>query len=1023
MPSSSSGSLPAGAGARHNVSVCVRPRQSADQGIWKLDKLSNTITPTEQHPTLARRGVSTSTDDDDAPGTYDFAFDKLVLPEERTESLYSSCVYPVVRAAMEGYNGTVFAYGQTGSGKTYTMTGTPEEPGVIPCAVADVFAMIREDPAREFLLRVSYLEIYNETLRDLLVEPQESSSGARNGTSSLPSTPRGAARGPRIVEERGRVSIANLHEEIVTTPGAVLAALERGDAARHIGATDWNTRSSRSHCVFQITIESRDDSGEVRVSRLNLIDLAGSERAASEAARRKEGAFINKSLLTLGTVIAKLTEPGGSDHIPYRDSKLTRLLQTSLSGDARVAVVCTLSMHQEHALESLSTLKFGRRCKLVVTTARRQTAVDDKALLERYKQEIDVLRARLESSDNDGYAPPHTPTKLVSSDDLEALSRQRVEAEQEVAEMHETRRTLKSQIDHLTRLILTSRSVAENTPKRRALPSPHDMPASPASRRGPRMSDVPARTLRPSAADAPGTDALTALRRELAEVRERQLRDREEHANSIKELESALQARHAEILRLREEHASEEAHREFKELVAQKTGDMPNSDSVNDVALHARIAALERALAEERAMRDLAQLPGRPAAAPMVARHGTAPLAPPRSRSRGGSPAPEDVQRLQSRLDAQEALIHRLQDSVETWRHRMRGQSHRVRELLALYEEPADKNRPPAAPGEQNGNHVRNSRPLPQSPVRQARALPEQVRNAPPSPANVPLPPSPAHSARTLPDPGAPKLSSTSSLSQHSPSISPSLRPSPRTSPSLPSSSLTSPSLASTSLLSSRPPAERGPRPPKRTLVPTEKPAEKPAPARADAPAPRRLPKEMLLAPFGPPREASQPAPAPRAPSGEKARSLAAAYQRRVSDRRQVSSSMRSRSPQLEAPSISARAHALESAVSNPAPAPREPSAPARLPASATVAFRMPSAPLPDAPQEAPLRASFKLPPSQSQVVDKRTRDSILRELNDLKTIPRVESSRTMYMPHQMTSRPSLMPATGIRTDASAYYI
>lgn len=984
MPARLSGSQAAGSGARQNVTVCVRPRPCEGQRLWTLDKANNAITPTDQHPSLARRGTS-SADDDYVPGTYDFAYDNLVLPSESTEALYSTSVLPVVRAAMDGFNGTVFAYGQTGSGKTYTMTGTPDEPGVIPCAVADVFAMIREDPTREFLLRVSYLEIYNETLRDLLAEPES--------PSSAPSTPRSGsssasrARGPRIVEERGRVMLTNLHEEIVTTPGAVLAALERGENARHIGATDWNVRSSRSHCVFQITIESRDAAGEARVSRLNLIDLAGSERAASEAVRRKEGAFINKSLLTLGTVIAKLTEPG-NEHIPYRDSKLTRLLQPSLSGDARVAVVCTLSLSEEHALESLSTLKFGRRCKLVVTTARRHTSVDEKGLLERYRRELDVLRARLDSSDRaEGHTSPQTPTTPLSSEDLGALSQQRAAAEQEVAEMHETRQNLKNQIDHLTRLILTSRSVAVDTPQRKlAHELPHNVPGSPAARRGPRMSDVPSRALHPSArSEMPESDTVLALRRELAEAHERHKREEKAHAERVHEIEAQLSARQAELVKLREEYANEEAHREFKELVATNTGSSPYSDSVNDVALHARIAALERALAEERAMRDLARLPERPAASPMQARPGLAPLAPPRARSRSASPAPDEMQRLQSRIDAQESLIQRLQDSVESWRERMRGQSRRVRELLALYEEPSAKQENPVAARAAAMNAaapppapVPASRPLP-SP-QQARALPSK------SPASVPLPPSPVRSARSpLPQPP--------------------------------------------SALSSRPPQERGPRAQKRTFVPAE-PAQ-PAPAPAPAPAPRRLPKEMLLAPFGAPPTAAQSSPpppysGPRVPSGDKTRSLAAAFQRRVSDRRGAAP-VRTRSPQLDGPSISARTHALESAASSGVPAREaEASAPARLPASATVAFRMPTVPPPPpATQQRDTSgvSMLKMPPSQSQVLDRRARDSILRELNDLKAMPRVESSRTMYLPRKEPPRPALMPATGYRTDASAYYV
>lgn len=309
-----------------------------------------------------------------------------------------------------------------------------------------------QDPSREFLLRVSYLEIYNETLKDLLAPlslPSSSSSTdnrpsspTKGGSSHFSSSPSNPSPSLRIVEDKsGKISITGLREEIVTSSQSVLELLEKGQSERHVGMTDWNERSSRSHTVLTVTIESRakdveeitEGKGkEVRISQLNLIDLAGSERAASQKERRKEGAFvsmkvksfvlarrsgwltltvfltlvsslqINKSLLTLGTVIAKLTEPNPNSndvHIPYRDSKLTRLLQTSLCGNARVAVVCTLSPLKIHAAESLSTLKFGRRCKLVVTKAKQGSIMDDKALIEKYRREVEKLKERLENGD------------------------------------------------------------------------------------------------------------------------------------------------------------------------------------------------------------------------------------------------------------------------------------------------------------------------------------------------------------------------------------------------------------------------------------------------------------------------------------------------------------------------------------------------------------------------------------------------------------------------------------------------
>ena len=817
-----------GAGARENVVVCVRLRPSErDDGVWTFEHESNRVLPTEQHPALAKRaGSSTQADDDELRATYDFRYDHLVLGNERTESLYEASVYPVVRAAMEGYNGTVFAYGQTGSGKTYTMSGTHDEPGVIPCAVHDVFSMIREAPHREFLLRVSYLEIYNETLQDLLAPPD--------------ATPK-KGKTPRIVEERGRVVLSGLHEEVVTTPHEVLALLDRGQAARHVGATDWNTRSSRSHSVFQITIESREEGGggAVRVSQLNLIDLAGSERAASEAARRKEGAYINKSLLTLGTVIAKLTEPHPQDtHIPYRDSKLTRLLQTSLSGDARVAVICTISDASAAAIETLSTLKFGRRCKMVVTKAQKHVTVDDKALLEQYRKELDTLRARLEASTVE--SPPTTPTK-----DIEALRSERAAAEEEVAQMQETRTDLKQQIDHLTRLILTSRSVAAQTPARVPVAEYASSP-----RRGPRMSDLPARTpVATPRADFAQHAELATVRRELLQAKEahydaistledelaaakrdteaanaaadeykfelqdmqhaygqardlaaeneglyrdaqaeldaardeadelraeldaakadadelradndlakdeadelraelddlqakihevveerdaafadvedarRAARDADAHLDALREQVEVLQreaddaradaddarndaedARAAaaeakrrttealasvsgtekQLRQAREEHATDEAHREFRELV----GSHAEASEKDTAHLHARIAALERALSEERATRDLNSLPERPPASPMRARRGmTPPRVPLRTRSTGGTPEPGD---LRAQVEQQKALIATLNQSVEGWQARVQMQAKKIAQLAAMVED------------------------------------------------------------------------------------------------------------------------------------------------------------------------------------------------------------------------------------------------------------------------------------------------------------------------------------------------
>jgi centromeric protein E len=315
---------------------------------------------------------------------------------------------------MQGYHGTVFAYGMTGTGKTFSMQGTTSSPGVIPLAVTDIFSFIRETPHREFLLRVSYLEIYNERINDLLSPPTQADE-------------------IKLREDPKRgVYATPLKEEIVQSPTQLLRVIAKGDLARRVGSTQFNQRSSRSHAVVQIVVESRErlpgvsndgatmvtakaGAGGVRVSTLSLIDLAGSERAAENKERRQEGAHINKSLLTLGNVISKLADAksgkGNVEHLPYRDSKLTRLLQPALSGNSLVSILCTISTAPSNGVaaangsslgETLNTLQFAARARnSIVSRAKKadESALMDagsKALLDRYRMEIQELRAELE---------------------------------------------------------------------------------------------------------------------------------------------------------------------------------------------------------------------------------------------------------------------------------------------------------------------------------------------------------------------------------------------------------------------------------------------------------------------------------------------------------------------------------------------------------------------------------------------------------------------------------------------------
>lgn len=392
---------------------------------------------------------------------------------------------------MEGYHGTVFAYGMTGTGKTFSMQGTASSPGVIPLAITDIFSYIRETPSREFLLRVSYLEIYNEKIHDLL----SMSTGAGVG-------------GPVAQEEiklredskRG-VYASPLKEEIVQSPTQLLRVIARGDQARRTASTQFNSRSSRSHAVVQIVVESRERvpggptasaenkrsallPGGVRVSTLSLIDLAGSEKAAESKERRQEGSHINKSLLTLGTVVSKLSEhkDGKSDkdgkHLPYRDSKLTRLLQGALSGNSLVSILCTIQIGSTgsaaaantHTNETLNTLKFASRAKnnLVSHAKRAEEALGAggeggaRVLLERYRMEISELRAQLEAQAKKDKNEDSAEKARDAEEELAREKEAEARHEEQMLEMQLARTALKERIDHLNRLILSSKSIGVN---------------------------------------------------------------------------------------------------------------------------------------------------------------------------------------------------------------------------------------------------------------------------------------------------------------------------------------------------------------------------------------------------------------------------------------------------------------------------------------------------------------------------------------------------------------------------------
>ncbi|KAI1890554.1 hypothetical protein AGOR_G00154880 [Albula goreensis] len=311
-----------------------------------------------------------------------FTFDGAYFIHQSTEQMYNEIAYPLVEGVTEGYNGTIFAYGQTGSGKSFTMQGVAEpaaQRGIIPRAFEHIFESIQCAENTKFLVRASYLEIYNEEIRDLL-------GNEAKHKLELKEHP-----------ERG-VYVRDLSMHTVHSVRECERIMEQGWKNRSVGYTLMNKDSSRSHSIFTIHLEicNTDVAGEdhLRAGKLNLVDLAGSERQSKTGAtgeRLREATKINLSLSALGNVISALVD-GRSKHIPYRDSKLTRLLQDSLGGNTRTLMVACLSPADNNYEESLSTLRYANRAKSIQNRPRINEDPKD-ALLREYQEEIKQLRA------------------------------------------------------------------------------------------------------------------------------------------------------------------------------------------------------------------------------------------------------------------------------------------------------------------------------------------------------------------------------------------------------------------------------------------------------------------------------------------------------------------------------------------------------------------------------------------------------------------------------------------------------
>eukprot|EP00484_Ammonia_sp_Unknown_P028048 CAMPEP_0197046746 /NCGR_PEP_ID=MMETSP1384-20130603/22398_1 /TAXON_ID=29189 /ORGANISM="Ammonia sp." /LENGTH=833 /DNA_ID=CAMNT_0042478581 /DNA_START=53 /DNA_END=2554 /DNA_ORIENTATION=+ len=338
--------------------------------------------------------------------TKSFTFDNVYGDASTQREVYEDTAYPLVESVIEGYNGTIFAYGQTGCGKTWSMegpnNGVEAEQGIIPNSFQHIFDKVSSDSDAntKYLIRAGYIEIYNEQIRDLLgKDPMKKLNLREDKTKGV------------YVDELTMVTVTNVAE--------TQALMEKGRGSRVVGRTNMNAVSSRSHAIFTLHVETSrsvkveyklknqksprtKQENKIKAGKLNLVDLAGSERQSktgAEGMRFKEATKINLSLSALGNVISALVE-GKGKHIPYRDSKLTRLLQDSLGGNTKTVMIACVSPAADNYDETLSTLRYANRAKNIKNKPKVNEDPKD-ALLKQYQEEIRKLKQMLSSNSND----------------------------------------------------------------------------------------------------------------------------------------------------------------------------------------------------------------------------------------------------------------------------------------------------------------------------------------------------------------------------------------------------------------------------------------------------------------------------------------------------------------------------------------------------------------------------------------------------------------------------------------------
>lgn len=349
------------------------------------------------------KSITVTKPDTDGAKTHNYAYDRVYDHNCNQETVYVSAIRSVVLSTLNGYNGSIIAYGQTGTGKTHTMEGDAGDMrGIIPRAAEEIFNFVEQASKDDskFLVRVSFLQIYCEKIADLL---------DKNGLKKVNDKGHLAVR----EDPSGGVYVNNLSEHIVKSADEIMQLLKDGSALRTVASTDMNMTSSRSHAVFSMIVEHSENRGDgescVTIGKLHLVDLAGSERVKStgitlsDGKRMDEAKNINSSLTAFGKVILALTSKGNT-HVPYRDSKLTRLLQGSLGGNSKTTMITAAGPSAKSYIETLNSLKFASRAKLVKNYAVVNEDMTDQALLSAYQKEITRLKLELAKS-KESYVP------------------------------------------------------------------------------------------------------------------------------------------------------------------------------------------------------------------------------------------------------------------------------------------------------------------------------------------------------------------------------------------------------------------------------------------------------------------------------------------------------------------------------------------------------------------------------------------------------------------------------------------